>query len=57
MHNANAYIRTVLHSEEAQGLVFHKGPVNEGPVFSKVFLTWVWFERVEGDWKICHSEC
>ena len=48
MHNANAYIRTVLHSEEAQGLVFHKGPVNEGPAFSKVW-TWVCFGRVEGD--------
>ena len=26
MHNSNVYIRTVLHSEEAHGLVFHKGP-------------------------------
>ena len=46
-HNANVYIITVLHSEEAQGLVFHKGLVNMGPVFSKVW-TWVWFGRAEG---------
>ena len=30
-------IRTVLHSEEAKGLVFHKGPINKGPVFPKIW--------------------
>ena len=44
-----------LHSEDAQGLILHKGPVNEGPVISKV-LTWDWFGHVEDAWKNCHAE-
>ena len=48
-------IRTVLHSEEAKGLVFHKGPINKGPVFPKIW-TWAWFWHVEVTWGICHSE-
>ena len=33
MHNSNAYIRKVLHSEEAQGLDFHKGSFSWEPNF------------------------
>ena len=36
---------------EAQGLVFHKGWVNMGSIFSKVW-TWVRFGHGEDAWKI-----
>ena len=36
-----------LHSKEAYGLVFHKGPINESPDFPKI-RTCVWFRLVEG---------
>ena len=32
-HNVSTYIMTVLHSKEAQNLIFYKGTIIEGTVF------------------------
>ena len=40
-------VRRVLHSKEAQDLIFQKSPINEGTSFPK-FQTLVWFRLEEG---------